>query len=84
MAMASDTANPASISPVEVDARIAQHGLRDLQLYSGNIHQALLAQPPFFQTLLAQPAAPIDDGDKLEDSSLDALQSSRPLRLTEA
>ena len=83
MAMASDTAHAASISPAEVDARIAQHNLRDLQLYSGNIHHALLAHPPFFQKLLAQPATPIDDGDELQDNSLD-LQASRPLRLLEA
>ena len=78
MAVASDASDAAAISADAVDARIAQHGLRDLQLYCGATHHALLALPPFVQQLLAHPAAPIDDGDMLQDASLG---SSQPLRL---
>lgn len=68
MAMASDSTDPALLSAAEVDARIAARGLQDLQLYNGATHHALLAQPNFVRTLLAQPAAPIYQGGTLEEA----------------
>ncbi len=71
MAMASDQADPLALTAAEVDARLARHGLRDLKLYSGGTHHALLTMPPFVQQLLARPAEPIRDGDQLDDLLLD-------------
>lgn len=68
MAMASDTTDPALLGEAEVDARIAARGLQDLQLYNGAVHRALLAQPNFVRTLLAQPAAPIYRGSALDEA----------------
>lgn len=79
MAMASDVHDPLALSAVEVDARLKQNGLQDLKLYSGITHQALLALPPFVQTLLAAPAQPIDDSEALDDLSL--AQGLGPLQL---
>ena len=73
MAMASDRSDPLALSAAEVDARLVGHGLTDLQLYSGGTHHALLNLPPFVRSLLAHPARPIDDGDSLDDPSLDPL-----------
>lgn len=67
LAMASDSTDPALLGEVEVDARIAQRGLGDLQLYNGAIHQALLAQPNFVRRLLAAPARAIHLGDTLDE-----------------
>lgn len=82
MAMASDASDPLALSAAEVDARLRQNGLNDLKLYSGATHQALLALPPFVQTLLAPPALPIDDGEALDDPSL--AQGPGPLQLVAA
>ncbi|MEZ7828526.1 MAG: polyamine aminopropyltransferase [Brachymonas denitrificans] len=71
MAVASDSADPLALDAATVDARIAELGLRELQLYNGAMHQALLAQPNFLRELLAQPAQPIVAGDALDDPSLD-------------
>ena len=68
MAMASDTTDPALLGEAEVDARIAARGLQYLQLYNGATHQALLAQPNFVRTLLAQPAEPIHRGGTLDEA----------------
>ena len=73
LAMASDSTDPALLSEDEVDARIAQRGLQDLQLYNGAMHRALLAQPNFVRQLLAAPAQAIHLGD-----TLDAPLVSRP------
>ncbi|MDO5626393.1 MAG: polyamine aminopropyltransferase [Pseudomonadota bacterium] len=70
MAMASDAVDPLALSAAEVDARIARLGLGGLKLYNGATHQALLAQPPYLQALLAQPAEPIRAGQALQDPSL--------------
>ena len=82
MAMASDSTDPLTLTADEVDQRIAALGLRDLQLYNGAMHQALLAQPNYLRELLAQPAEPIRDDKALQDPSLqpedfDPLQVSR-------
>lgn len=59
--------DPASLSPEEVDRRIAARGLPQLQLYNGATHQGLLAQPGFVREILAQPAAPIHPGEALAE-----------------
>jgi spermidine synthase len=80
MAMASDSTDPALLTAAEVDARIAQRGIADLQLYNGATHQALLAQPNFVRALLARPADPLRSGDALDDvrdpSALPAIRIS--------
>ncbi|WP_027994282.1 polyamine aminopropyltransferase [Simplicispira psychrophila] len=68
MAMASDSTDPTLLSSAEVDARIATRGLQDLQLYNGDTHHALLAQPNFVRDLLAQPAQPIYRGSTLDEA----------------
>lgn len=74
MAMASDSADPLTLSAAEVDERLRRSGVDGLQLYSGQTHHALLSMPPFVQALLAKPAVPVDDGDSLDDPSLEATQ----------
>ncbi len=68
MAMASCDTDPAALSAAEVDARIAAHGLKDLQLYNGAMHHALLAQPNFVRELLQRPAEPIHTGGTLQEA----------------
>jgi len=67
MAMASDSIDPAHLTANEVDARLAQRNIQDLQLYNGHIHHALLAQPNFVRELLARPALPLHSGDTLDE-----------------
>lgn len=67
MAMASDGTDPALLGAQEVDARLAQRGIGDLQLYNGATHQALLAQPNFVRAIFAQAAEPLRSGDQLVD-----------------
>ena len=83
MAVASDSTDPLALDAATVDARIAELGLRDLQLYNGATHQALLAQPNFLRELLAQPAQAIVEGDALDDPSLQA-DSMQALRVMPA
>ena len=78
MAMASDSVDPLTLSAEEIDRRIAALGLRDLQLYNGSTHQALLAQPNYLRELLALPATPIAEGESLEDPSLDPVFNTVP------
>ncbi|MGP1683046.1 MAG: polyamine aminopropyltransferase [Giesbergeria sp.] len=68
MAVASDSTDPALLDAATVDARIAERGLADLQLYNGAVHQALLAQPNFVRDLLARPAEPVLRGDSLSEA----------------
>ncbi|QEA11833.1 polyamine aminopropyltransferase [Comamonas flocculans] len=67
MAMASDTSDPAALTPAQVDARLRVRGIGRLQLYNGQTHQALLAQPNFLAELLRQRAAPLHSGQQLGD-----------------
>lgn len=67
MGMASDSVDPATLSAAAVDARIAERGIADLQLYNGAVHQALLAQPNFVRQLLARPAQPLHSGEQLTE-----------------
>jgi spermidine synthase len=68
MAMASCDTDPAELSASEVDARIAERGLQNLQLYNGATHHGLLAQPNFVRELLQRPAEPIHTGGRLQEA----------------
>jgi len=68
MAMASCDTDPAVLSTSEVDARIAERGLQNLQLYNGATHHGLLAQPNFVRELLQRPAEPIHTGGLLHEA----------------
>jgi spermidine synthase len=59
MACASDTVDPLALSEAEVDRRIDDRGLKDLQFYNGATHRAVFALPNFVKALLARPAAPL-------------------------
>ena len=67
MAVASDATDPATLTPSEVDGRLENRGIRDLRLYNGQTHQALLAQPNFMRDLLNRSAAALHQGDVLGD-----------------
>ena len=83
MAMASDSTDPLTLSREEVDQRISQLGLRDLQLYNGDMHQALLAQPNYLRDILSQAAEPIRAENALQDPSLQA-ENFSPLSIQSA
>jgi len=53
MASASATLNPAYLTPLDVDRRIAQRKIRDLQYYNGGVHRASFALPNFVRDLVA-------------------------------
>jgi spermidine synthase len=53
MAAASATLNPAYLTPLDVDRRIAQRKIRDLQYYNGGVHRASFALPNFVRDLVA-------------------------------
>lgn len=57
MACCSNSLDPVSLSVKEVEKRIAQRQLRDLQYYNGATHQAVFALPNFVRDL-AQSANP--------------------------
>ena len=71
MAAASNGPDPAALDADEIDRRLVDLGLADLKLYNGATHAAMLAQPNYVRTLLAQPADPIRSSDVLDDPSLD-------------
>ena len=51
-ACASDTLDPRSMAPVEVERVIAARGLKDLQYYNGEVHRALFALPNYVKALV--------------------------------
>jgi spermidine synthase len=51
MACCSVTLDPRKLTAHEVDRRIAQRGIRDLQYYNGDVHRAALALPNFVRDL---------------------------------
>jgi spermidine synthase len=53
MACASATINPAYLTPLDVDRRVAQRKIRDLQYYNGDMHRASFALPNFVRELAA-------------------------------
>ena len=57
MACASSTLNPAYLTALEADRRIATRRIRDLQYYNGDVHRASFALPNFVRELVGQSAA---------------------------
>ncbi|MDQ6917348.1 MAG: polyamine aminopropyltransferase [Pseudomonadota bacterium] len=53
MACASPTLNPAYLTPLEANRRVATRGIRDLQYYNGEVHRASMALPNFVRELVA-------------------------------
>ena len=53
MASASATLNPAYLTPLDVDRRIAQRKIGDLRYYNGGMHRAGFALPNFVRELVA-------------------------------
>jgi spermidine synthase len=53
MACASPTLNPAYMTPLEVNRRVATRGIRALQYYNGDVHRAAMALPNFVRDLVA-------------------------------
>ena len=53
MACCSAMLDPRSMTPLQVDRRIAQRGLADLQYYNGDTHRAGFALPNFVRALVA-------------------------------
>jgi spermidine synthase len=51
MAYCSATLDPAALQPQEIDRRIAERAIRDLQYYNGSVHGAALALPNFVRAL---------------------------------
>jgi spermidine synthase len=55
MVCASATLNPAYLTPLEVDRRIAMRKISNLQYYNGDMHRASFALPNFVRELVAAP-----------------------------
>ncbi|MCC7216407.1 MAG: polyamine aminopropyltransferase [Burkholderiales bacterium] len=53
MACCSALLDPRSMTPLQVDRRIAQRGLQDLAFYNGDTHRAAFALPNFVRALVA-------------------------------
>lgn len=58
MACCSDSLDPLKVSADNIDKRIAQRGLRDLQYYNGATHQAVFALPNFMRDLTRTTESP--------------------------
>ncbi len=52
MACASDRLDPGGLTPAEVDQRISERGLAELQYYNGATHQAIQALPNYVRKLI--------------------------------
>ena len=52
MACASDSLDPLSLNPSQVEARISERKLTNLNYYNGDTHQALFALPNFYRELV--------------------------------
>lgn len=52
MACCSPQLDPHYLTPLEVERRLAQRGIRDLQYYNGDVHRASLALPNFVKALV--------------------------------
>jgi len=53
MACCSANLDPKGMSILDIDRRIAQRGIRNLQYYNGDVHRASLALPNFVRALVA-------------------------------
>ncbi|MFO1322927.1 MAG: polyamine aminopropyltransferase [Burkholderiales bacterium] len=53
MACCSPLLDPRGMTPLQVDRRIAQRGIGDLQYYNGDTHRAAFALPNFVRALIA-------------------------------
>jgi len=53
MACCSPMLDPRNMKPLEVERRIAQRGIGDLQFYNGDTHRAAFALPNFVRALVA-------------------------------
>ena len=53
MACCSASLDPKGMSILDVDRRIAQRGIRNLQYYNGDMHRAAIALPNFVRALVA-------------------------------
>ena len=53
MACCSATLDPKGMSILDIDRRLAQRGIRNLQYYNGDMHRAALAFPNFVRALVA-------------------------------
>ncbi len=71
MVVASDETDPLSISPGEVDRRIAERGISHLQYYNGDTHHGVFAMPNFVRDILARPANPITADSPMNEPGLD-------------
>ena len=47
MACASDTVDPATLTPTAAEARLLSRGISGLQYYNGAMHQAAMALPKY-------------------------------------
>ena len=53
MACCSNLLDPRNMTPLQIDRRIAQRNLADLQYYNGDTHRAAFALPNFVRALIA-------------------------------
>jgi spermidine synthase len=53
MACCSASLDPKGMSILDIDRRLAQRGIRNLQYYNGDMHRAALAFPNFVRALVA-------------------------------
>ena len=53
MACCSALLDPRTMTPLQVDRRVAQRGIGDLQFYNGDTHRAAFALPNFVRALVA-------------------------------
>ncbi len=52
-ACASDSLDPRTVEPAEIDRRLAARGVGDLQYYNGEVHRAVFALPNYVRSLVA-------------------------------
>lgn len=51
-ACASDSLDPRTVSPEEIERRLAERGVGDLQYYNGEVHRAVFALPNYIRELV--------------------------------
>ena len=78
MACCSHTLDPRQLTTLQVDRRIAQRGLKDLQYYNGDTHRAAMALPNFVRALVP------DEFTTADDVVVEARQGDREIDITRA